>query len=84
MIDGFLDVCGELEAAGLDISFDVGLEPGLVYRYLAVVQPGDLLFVNVVADDMITHLGHAGALNQADIAGAENCKSHSDSAPRCA
>ena len=76
VIHGFLGVGRELEAPGLDVAFDIGLEAGLVDRNLALVQASDLVLVDVVADDVVAHFGHAGACDEADIAGAEDGQSH--------
>ena len=73
VIHGFLGVGRELESPGLDVALDVGLEARLVDRDLALVQASDLVLVDVVADDVVAHFGHAGTGDEADIAGAEDC-----------
>ena len=73
MIYSLFDVRRELEAACLHVALDISLEAGFVDRYLALVQASDLALVDVVADDVVAHFGHAGACDEADIAGAEYC-----------
>ena len=68
VVDALLNVGRELEPACLDVAFHVVLEAGLVDRDLAVVEPRDLVFVDVDADDVVAHLRHAGTGDQADIA----------------
>ena len=52
------------------------LETGLVDRYLALIEPLDLVLIEVAANDVIAHFRHAGAGDEADIAGAEDCYLH--------
>ncbi|EQD56852.1 hypothetical protein B2A_05078 [mine drainage metagenome] len=45
-------------------------------RQHALLQRGDLVGVNIHAQNMITHLGQTGARDQANIAGAEKSDAH--------
>jgi hypothetical protein len=55
---------------------DVVIQSGLVDRHLAIVGAFNLALINVIAEYLVTHLGHAGAGNEAHIARAEDCYSH--------
>jgi hypothetical protein len=61
MIHALLHVGGELEAAGLYVALDVVVQTGLVNRDLALVQPRNLVFVDVDANDVVARFGQAGA-----------------------
>jgi hypothetical protein len=55
---------------------DVVIQPRLVDPYLAIVGAFNLALINVIAEYLVTHLGHADAGNEAHIARAEDCYSH--------
>src|SRR5690606_15592635 len=76
VIDALLDVGGEHQSTGLAITLYVRVKAGLVNRYVSGVQPRDLGFVDVDANDVVAHLRHAGTGNEAHVAGAKDCQSH--------
>ena len=54
----------------------VVIEPGLINWHVATIQASNLGLIDVIANDMVAHFGHAGACHQADITGAENAYLH--------
>jgi hypothetical protein len=71
VVHSLLHIRCELEAASLNVAFDVVIEARFIDGYLTLVQPSDLVLVDVVAHDVVAHFGHAGACDEADVAGAE-------------
>ena len=63
-------------AAGLGVALDECIEPRLVDRHLAALQPLDLGGVHVHADHVIAGIGQAGACHEAHVARAENGDAH--------
>ena len=57
-------------------SLDHSVETGLEDRDFAARKPLDLIRVDIDAEHVIAGLGQAGARNQSDIAGAEDCYPH--------
>ena len=74
--DAFRRVGRELEAPLVDVALDEHVEAGLVDRDLALLQALDLARVDVDADDVVAGFRQAGARDQADVAGAEDCDFH--------
>ena len=72
MVYALLHVGRKLEAAGLDVAFDVVIKAGLIDRHLAIIKARDLVLVDVDADDVVARFGHAGAGDEAHVAGAED------------
>jgi hypothetical protein len=72
MVHTLLHVGRELEPSGFHVAFDVRLEARLVDRDLAVIEARDLVCVDVDANHVIAHFGHAGAGDEAHVAGAED------------
>jgi hypothetical protein len=76
VIHGFLYVSSKFKPPRLHVALDVGFQTGLIYGDFAPIKAVDLLFIDVVAHDMVAHFGHAGTLNEANVAGAKNSKAH--------
>ena len=74
--DALGQVRGERQAAGLDVGLDQRIEPGLVDRHHAFMQPVDLRLVLVDADNIMPEIGETGARNKADIARPNHCDFH--------
>ena len=66
----------EREPLGGLVVADHFLEAGLVDRDLAALEPVDLGAVDVDASDVVAAVGEAGAGDQSDVAGANNCDFH--------
>ena len=69
-------VGGEAQAASGLVALHDRRQAGLVDRHLAGLQRGDLGGVDVDAHHVVPHIGQHGALNQTDVAGAENGDFH--------
>ena len=76
MLDALGGIGRELDAAGLGVALDQRIQPGLVDRNLAAVQPLDLAGIDIDTDDMVARIRQTGAGDQADVAGAENRDAH--------
>ena len=70
--DALFGVGRELEAPLVEVALDQHVEPGLVDRDVALLQPRDLAGVDVDADDVVAGLGEAGAGDQADVTRTED------------
>ena len=76
VVDCARGVGGEVQAPRGDIARDHGVQAGLVDRHAAGLEQGDLGRVHVQADDLVPHIGEAGARNEAHIAGADDGDFH--------
>jgi hypothetical protein len=76
MVDALLYISREFQSTGLLVSFHIGVQARLVYRYLAFIQPRNLVFVDIDTDNVIAHFSHAGAGDKANISGSKNRQSH--------
>ncbi len=72
-LNGLGDVEGERQPLGVPLQELV--EPGLEDRHLAGAEPLDPGLDDVAHDDVVPQLGEAGAGDEADVAGAEDCDS---------
>jgi hypothetical protein len=71
--DAFGDVGGEAQAAGGAIARHHLLQARLVDRQAAGVEDADFLRVEVQAQHVVAHFRKAGAADEADVAGADDC-----------
>ena len=62
----------EAQPAGLDMGTQQRLQAWLEERQPAGGQRGDLLGVDVEAEDLVAELGHAGGVGGAEVAGADH------------
>ena len=76
----FLDGRRELQPAGGDVAVNHFFEPRLVDGHFAAFQDLDLALVVVHAQHVVADLGEAGARNQSDVSGSNNCDFHGESA----
>jgi hypothetical protein len=67
VVDTLLDIGGKFEPPCLYIPLNIVFETGLIDGYLAVVQPRDFSFIDINADNVITHLSQTRAGHQAYI-----------------
>ena len=74
---GIADGLGNVEGEGqpLGIALQELVEPRLEDRHLARAEPLDPRRDDVPDDDVVPEVGEAGAGDQADVAGAEDCDS---------
>ena len=70
------DRVGEGEALAGDVARDQVVEARLVNRDLASVERIDLALVEVATDDVIAHVGKAGARDQPNIPGTNYADLH--------
>jgi hypothetical protein len=70
------DIGCEFETTGLAIPLNEILEPRFVDRDLTRIQAIDLRLIDIHAQNVVTHFGHARAGDQAHVAGAKNRQSH--------
>ena len=66
------DVGREAQPPGLLVALHDGLEAWLEDRNFSAVQAGDLVLVQVEAEDVVAGVREAGARDQADIAGTDD------------
>ena len=76
VVDCVRGVGGEVQAPGGDIARDHGVQAGLVDRHAARLKQRDLGGVHVQADNVVPHIGEAGARDEAHIAGADDGDFH--------
>ncbi len=74
--DALSHVGGEGQPAILRVAFDQILQPRLVDGYFALLQPLNLVLIDVHAQNVITHFRKTGARYQAHVAGPENSNFH--------
>jgi hypothetical protein len=74
--DGGLDVGGEAQAAGGDVLLHHGFEARFVDRDAALVEDADLGRVEVEAEHVVADVGQAGAGDEPDVTGADDCDFH--------
>ena len=65
-----------MQPLGLDVVLDQLGQARLVDRNLAAVERVDLRLVDIDAGDVVAAVGEAGAGDQADVAGANDCNFH--------
>ena len=69
-------VGGEQQPLGVDVVLDHFGQAGLIDRHFAVIEHVDLGLIDVDAGDVVAAVGEAGAGDQADVSGANNCDFH--------
>src|SRR3990172_9849498 len=77
-VDGHFKVCRELYPFIRHVLADHFFQSGLINGNVPFAQHGDLLFVDVHADDLVSGIGEDGALDEADVAGADNSEFHEE------
>ena len=78
VLHGFLDIGGEVQAAGGNVAADHVLQAGFEDRDAACFEDADLLGIDIETEDIIAHLGQTGAADQTDVTGADDGDFHVD------
>src|ERR1700745_3765927 len=76
MLDGLLNVAGEMAPARRNVAVNYFLESRFVDRYLAGFELCDFFGVIINANHMMADIGEASARYQTDVSGAENQDVH--------
>ena len=76
MLDSPGCIGGELEAAGLGIALDDGVEPRLMDGNVTTVQALDFTGIDIDTDHMVARICETSPGNQTDVTGAENRDTH--------
>ena len=71
-------VGGEPKTAGADVAFDEFLEPGLIDRDVAAIEPGNLIGVDIEAGDNVAAVRKTGSRDEANVARSHDCDPHHD------
>jgi hypothetical protein len=78
--DGFFEVGRELDVTLVAGMLDLFFKTRFINRDFAVIQPIDLISIDIHTDDMIADLGQTGPGDQADIARAKDSYIHDSGA----
>ena len=65
-----------MHAASLNVSLQELVEPWLVDRNLATLEPGEVLFIRIDAGNVPAKIGKAGCRDKADITSANHAYFH--------
>ena len=76
LVDGLLQLGGEMQPALPDVPFEEHIEVRLIDGHLTVLHLVHLGGVDVHAHDVIAGLGETGPGDQADVSGADYCDVH--------